>query len=37
VSGTRARLPTHVTAELIRFGKETAAAKRVGRRIGYRC
>jgi hypothetical protein len=27
----------NVGAELIRFGKETAAAKRVGSRIGYRC
>jgi len=26
-----------VGAELIRFGKESAAAKRVGSRIGYRC
>jgi hypothetical protein len=27
----------NVGAELIRFGKESAAAKRVGSRIGYRC
>lgn len=27
----------NVGTELIRFGKETAAAKRVGSRIGYRC
>ena len=27
----------NVGMELIRFGKETAAAKRVGSRIGYRC
>ena len=27
----------HVSLELIRFGKESAAAKRVGSRIGYRC
>jgi hypothetical protein len=27
----------NVGTELIRFGKETAAAKRVGRLIGYRC
>jgi hypothetical protein len=27
----------HVSTGLIRFGKETTAAKRVGRRIGYRC
>jgi hypothetical protein len=27
----------NVGAQLIRFGKETAAAKRIGRRIGYRC
>jgi hypothetical protein len=27
----------HVSTGLIAFGKETAAAKRVGRRIGYRC
>jgi len=26
-----------VGAELIRFGRESAAAKRVGSRIGYRC
>jgi hypothetical protein len=27
----------NVGTELIRFGRETAAAKRVGSRIGYRC
>jgi hypothetical protein len=39
VSTTRARvvLIVHVSVELIRFGKETEAAKRVGSSIGYRC